>query len=57
LAVPAEGFDASKAYLLTHGKRNSLSIDKRGDGMLINLPTEAPDPIASVIVFELKKIK
>ena len=57
IVVPVAGIDASKAYLLADNTRDRLSVKKTTDGLIINLPAQAPDPIASVIVIELEKTK
>ena len=57
IAVSVADIDATKAYLLADITRAGLSFKKTDDGMIINVPAKAPDPIASVIVIELEKNK
>ena len=40
----------SKVYLLADKKQTPLSTEKTKEGLIINLPAEAPDSIASVVV-------
>ena len=54
LQVPAWGRNVKKAYLLA-GTRPALKFTMDTDGIIIQLPKDAPDPIASVIVLEASK--
>jgi alpha-L-fucosidase len=38
------------AYLLADKARTPLRVTKRGDGLEVELPAQAPDPIATVLV-------
>jgi alpha-L-fucosidase len=51
LNVPAFGKTVKKAYLLTSPKQQ-LSVNQTSDGISLLVPAQAPDPIATVIVFE-----
>ena len=51
LNVPAFGKQVKTAYLLT-APRNRLKITTGTDGISLQLPKQAPDPIATVIVLE-----
>lgn len=42
--------DVTGAYLLADKARSRLKVTKRGDGLDVELPRQAPDPIASVLV-------
>jgi alpha-L-fucosidase len=51
LAVPSFGPGVKKAYLLTAPKQG-LNVNNTGDGILLTVPPQAPDPIATVVVLE-----
>ncbi|HSE31870.1 MAG TPA: alpha-L-fucosidase [Pyrinomonadaceae bacterium] len=51
LVVPAFGRDVKKAYVLATPKLG-LNVNKTGDGILLTVPPQALDPIATVIVLE-----
>jgi alpha-L-fucosidase len=51
LSVPAFGKTISRAYLLADLKQQ-LNISKASDGAILQVPTKAPDAIATVIVLE-----
>jgi alpha-L-fucosidase len=53
LDIPAKDFQLNRAYLLAD-RNNELKVEKTQDGLIIQLPGEAPDAIASVIVIEHK---
>jgi alpha-L-fucosidase len=53
LAVPAFGKDVKKAYMLAAPKRQ-FKFTSGADGISLQLPANAPDPIATVIVIETK---
>ena len=53
LRVPSWGKSVRKAYLLASPK-TALKFSEGGEGVAIELPAKAPDPIASVIVIESK---
>jgi alpha-L-fucosidase len=55
LIVPNADHKVSKAYLLADNKQSALPTQQTDAGLIINLPAEAPDAIASVIVIEHKK--
>jgi alpha-L-fucosidase len=42
--------DVTGAHLLADKARTPLKITKRGDGLEVELPAQAPDPIATVLV-------
>jgi alpha-L-fucosidase len=51
LLIAASGMKTSRAYLLAD-KEQSLPIEQTPDGLLIYLPEQAPDAIASVVAIE-----
>jgi alpha-L-fucosidase len=51
LAVPTFGKAVNKAYLLTAPKQR-LKVTSSADGISLQLPTQAPDSIATVVVLE-----
>ena len=51
LRVPAWGKTVKRVYLLSNHSRN-LSFDQKADGITIQVPQTAPDPIATVVVVE-----
>jgi alpha-L-fucosidase len=53
LRVPAWGKTVTKAYLLANPKK-SLQFIEGNDGMTVQLPSQAVDPIATVVVVETK---
>jgi alpha-L-fucosidase len=53
LVVPGLRSAVKRAYLLSD-RRRALMVEQRGENVVIDLPTAAPDKIASVIVLELK---
>ena len=54
LSIPAKNIQVTRAYLLADKKRNRLKTEQTQDGLVIHLPDEASDPIASVIAIEHK---
>ena len=50
--IPVENLKVSKVTLLAGSEGTNLTTGKTDKGLLINLPAEAPDPNASVIVIE-----
>ena len=52
LLVAAGDLNVSKVYLLTDNQQNALPMEKTEAGLIIRLPSKAPDPVASVIVLE-----
>ena len=54
LLVPSWGAKVGRVYLLTDPK-HSLTFAEQSDGLTIELPKIAPDPIATVIVLETNK--
>ncbi len=54
LRVPAWGKTVRKGYLLTNPK-SSLNFTKSGDGLTVHVPSQAVDPIATVVVLEMKR--
>ena len=55
LVVPGLKDTVEKAYLLADPEKKSLTVSKRGDDVVIQLPEKAPDAIASVVVVQVKK--
>jgi len=53
LSITAEGAQASRAYLLAD-KEQKLEIEQTQNGLIIHLPEEAPDAVASVVAIELE---
>ena len=53
LVVPAVGKSVKHAYLLSAPK-TSLTVSETAEGLSVKLPSTAPDPIASVVVLEMK---
>lgn len=51
LSVPAFGKTISRAYLLADPK-HSVNVTSSDEGASLQLPTKAPDPIATVVVLE-----
>ncbi|MGD8239336.1 MAG: alpha-L-fucosidase [Armatimonadota bacterium] len=47
--------DVTKAYLLARPKRSRLKVARREDGVAIELPTKAPDPVDTVVVLEIEE--
>jgi len=54
LKVAMPGVDVTNAYLLADEMKTKLLVEQQEDGLLIHLPKEAPDAIASVVVLEVK---
>jgi alpha-L-fucosidase len=52
LSVPLKGERVTKAYLLADAGHAALKTQTSSDGVTIQLPTQAPDAIASVIAIE-----
>ena len=55
LIIPNADMKVSKAYFLADKKQSGLPIQQTDVSLIVNLPAEAPDSIASVIVIEHKK--
>jgi alpha-L-fucosidase len=53
LLVPGLKTQPEKAWLLTDPKKRPLGLTCGGDGVTINTPEQAPDPISSTIVLKL----
>ena len=53
LVVPAIGKPVKRAYLLSASKQ-SLTVSQTSGGLSVKLPASAPDPIATVVVLEMK---
>ena len=53
ISIPLGSFKVSKAYLLADKEQSSLPIEIADENLIIGLPPEAPDPVASVVVLEL----
>ena len=54
LNVPALGKSVKKAYLLTDPKK-ALTFTDNSEGLVVQVPAAASDPIATVVVLETKK--
>ncbi len=54
LAVPGLKNKVTKAYLLADKDQNPLSTRANEKGVFVDLPPEAPDPIASVVVLVIE---
>jgi alpha-L-fucosidase len=54
LSVPAEDLNVARAYLLAD-KNRSLSTERAGERLMIELPDQAPDPVVSVVVLDLNE--
>ena len=52
LAVPLKLLQVKKAWLLADSDKTALNVESDEDGVVISLPKEAPDAIASVIAIE-----
>lgn len=52
LLVPLKGQRVTKAYLLADASRAALKTQTNSDGVTIQVPSQAPDAIASVIAIE-----
>ncbi|MGH9342124.1 MAG: alpha-L-fucosidase [Acidobacteriota bacterium] len=52
LEVPGIQGKVTKAYLLADHNRQALRVNQSQGKMEIDLPTQAPDPVASVVVLE-----
>ncbi|MDG1300419.1 MAG: alpha-L-fucosidase [Opitutae bacterium] len=55
LSVPIANLKVSKAYLLADKEQRALPMQHTETDLIISLPTEAPDSIASIVVIEHKK--
>ena len=53
LRVPSWGKTVSKAYLLT-ARKKVLKVAQNGEGLTVQVPAQATDPIATVVVLETK---
>lgn len=53
LTVPKLDNEVIKAWLLADKERKSLPLSRKGCDLLVALPTEAPDPVDSVIVLQI----
>jgi alpha-L-fucosidase len=54
LVVPGLTAKVKKAYLLAAVQRAALKIIANAGGVEVAVPTQAPDPVASVIVLEME---
>ena len=52
--LPAVKNTITKAYLLADPQKAALKVTLTGTGVVTALPAQAPDPIASVVCFDLK---
>ena len=55
LEVPIGSLNVTRVYLLADSDRTSLKIEKRPDALLIHVPPQAPDKIASVVAIEYQE--
>ena len=55
LEVPAGSLNVTRAYLLADIDKSSLKIDKRPGALIIHVPQQAPDEIASVVAIEYQE--
>jgi alpha-L-fucosidase len=53
LIVPGISNNPKEAYLLSDSNETQLSIEKKGDGLVITLPQTTPDSINSVVVLDV----
>ena len=53
LVVPGLQSKVEKAYLLADSNKNALTVTRSGDNVAITLPTEALDPIDTVVVLKI----
>ena len=51
LSIPSNGFQETRAYLLVD-ENQFLKIEKTPSGLLVHLPEQAPDDVASVVAIE-----
>jgi len=54
LIVPGIYNKAKKAYLLSDPDKKKLKVGRQEDALVIHVPDDAPDPINSVVVLEVK---
>jgi alpha-L-fucosidase len=54
LLVPGLKNQVEKAYLLSDSSKSPLRSDAGAEGVLVTVPGTAPDPVASVVVLEVK---
>ena len=54
LLAPGLKNDATRCDLLTASGRKSLAVRRTAQGWVVSLPPEAPDPISSTIVLQIK---
>jgi len=54
LLVPGIYNKARKAYLLSDPEKRKLDVQRQEDALVIHVPDDAPDPINSVVVLEVK---
>ncbi|MBI4556907.1 MAG: alpha-L-fucosidase [Candidatus Hydrogenedentes bacterium] len=53
LVVPGLQNDVKNAYLLADAAHAALKSSRADDGVVVQVPTQAPNPIASVVVLEI----
>jgi alpha-L-fucosidase len=53
LTIPGILNDALTACLLSDAKRSRLEVIRKDDALVVSVPTQAPDTVASVVVLEL----
>jgi len=53
LAVPGKSPAAQRAFLLSDPKRTALAVNRKDDALVISVPTQAPDPVDSVVVLDI----
>ena len=55
LEVPIGRINVTRAYLLADTDKTSLKTEKQSNALLIHVPRQAPDKIASVVVIEYRE--
>jgi alpha-L-fucosidase len=55
LQVPIGRINVTRAYLLADPDKTSLKTEKQSNALLIHVPRQAPDKIASVVVIEYRE--
>jgi alpha-L-fucosidase len=55
LLIPAKEIQVKRACLLADSSKSALKVQNAGEGIVIQLPEQAPDAIASVVKIECEK--
>jgi alpha-L-fucosidase len=53
LSVPRRGASAKRAFLLADPRRGALAVSHEADSIVISVPDQPADPVASVVVLDL----